>query len=92
MAPLRNELILTGGSAQIMFLLDSPSQEEMDNFIAEIIKRSRKILLEKYGKVDADLPEETQFNNFYWLKNRGIISEEEYKELKQEYRESRLIM
>lgn len=75
-----------------MFLLDSPSQEEMDNFIAEIIKRSRKILLEKYGKVDADLPEETQFNNFYWLKNRGIISEEEYKELKQEYRERRLIM
>lgn len=92
LAPLHNELILVGGSAQVMFLLDSPSKQEMENFIAEIIKRSRKVLLDKYGKIDADLPEETQFNNFYWLKNRGLISEEEYQELKQEYRERRLIM
>lgn len=92
LAPMRNELILTGGAAQVMFLLDSPSKEEMENFIAEIVKRSRKALLDKYGKIDVDLPEETQFNNLYWLKNKGLISEEEYQDLKQEYRSKRLIM
>lgn len=92
LAPMRNEVHLVGGAAQVMFLLNSPSKEEMESFIQEIIKRSRKRLLEKYGKIDADIPEETQFNNLYWLKNRGLISEEEYEELKQEYKERRLIM
>jgi hypothetical protein len=91
-APMRNELYLVGGSAQVMFLLDSPSKEEMENFIREIIKRSRKVLLEKYGTIDVDLPEETQFNNFYWLKNRGLITNTEYDELKQEYRSRRLML
>ncbi len=90
--PMRNELILVGGSAQVVFLLNSPSKEEMENFIEEIIRRSRKVLLDKYGKIDVDLPEETQINNLYWLKNRGIISEKEYEELKQEYKNRRLMM
>jgi len=91
-APMRNELYLVGGAAQVMFLLNSPSKEEMEKFIEEIIRRSRKVLLDKYGKIDIDLPEETQMNNLYWLKNRGIISDEEYEELKQEYKQGRLMM
>ncbi len=91
LAPVRNELYLVGGSAQVMFLLNSPSKEEMENFIQEIIKRSKKTLLEKYGKIDIDLPEETQFNNLYWLKNRGLLSEEEYEELKEEYKVRKLM-
>jgi hypothetical protein len=90
-APLRNELHLVGGSAQVMFLLNSPSKEEMDNFINEIIARSRRILTDKYSKIDADLPEEVQINNLYWLKQRGLISEEDYEDLKQEYRNQRLM-
>ncbi len=90
-APLRNELHLVGGSAQIMFLLNSPSKEKMEDFIQEIIKRSRTVLLEKYTKIDPDLPEETQINNFYWLKQRGLISEEEYEDLKLEYKTKRLM-
>jgi hypothetical protein len=89
--PMRNELHLVGGSAQVMFLLNSPSKEEMENFINEIIARSRKILTEKYSKIDPDLPEEVQINNLYWLKQRGLISEEDYEDLKQEYRNKRLM-
>ena len=59
-AQLRNELYLVGGSAQVMFLLNKPSKEEMENFINEIISRSHKILIDKYSKVDPDLPEEIQ--------------------------------
>jgi len=90
-AKMRNELHLVGGSAQVMFLLNSPSQEEMEAFIEEIISRSRKILLEKYSKIDPDLPEDIQINNLYWLKERGLISEEKYEDLKQEYKNQRLM-
>ena len=91
LTPLRNELYLVGGSAQVMFFLNNPSKEEMENFISEIIRRSRTALLEKYTKIDPDLPEEIQINNFYWLKQRGLISEEEYENLKQKYKTQRLM-
>ncbi len=90
-AKMRDELHLVGGSAQVMFLLNSPSKKEMDEFVEEIILRSRKVLLEKYSKIDPDLPEETQINNLYWLKERGLISEEKYEDLKQEYKNQRLM-
>jgi hypothetical protein len=89
--PRRNEMYLVGGSTQVMFFLDSPSKEEMDNFVNEIITRSRKILVEKYSKIDPDLPEGIQINNFYWLKQRGLISEDDYEDLKQEYKNQRLL-
>lgn len=92
LSPMRNEVHLVGGAQQVTFLLDRPSKKEMEDFIEEILKRSRKVLLEKYGKIDPDLPEETQINILYWLKNRGVISETDYEELKQEYKERRLMM
>lgn len=90
LAPLRNEMHLVGGSAQVMFLLNRPSKEEMENFVNELIRRSRQVIIEKYTKIDPDLSEEIQINNFYWLKQRGFISEEEYENLKQEYKFQRL--
>jgi hypothetical protein len=63
----------------------------MENFVEEIIHRTRSVLLEKYGKIDPDLPEEIQMNNLYWLKNRGLISEEAYENLKLEYKTRRLM-
>jgi hypothetical protein len=91
LSPMRNELHLVGGAQQVMFLLNRPTKQEMEDFIAEILKRSREVLLEKFGKIDPDLPEETQINNLYWLKNRGIISETEYEDLKLEYKQRRLM-
>lgn len=90
-APLKNELHLFGGSSNVMFLLNSPSKEEMEKFIQELITRSRNIILEKYSKVDPDLPEEIQISNFYWLKQRGLLSEDEYENLKMEYKSKRLM-
>lgn len=88
--PLKNELHLVGGSKQIMFFINKPSKKEMHNFIDEVIKRSRKILLSKYGRIDPDLPEETQMDILYWLKDRNIITTEKFEELRDEYRRKRL--
>jgi hypothetical protein len=71
--PKKRELHIIGGSTQITFFPDSPNKEEVDIFVNELICRSKKILLDKYGMVDPDLPEETQMNQLNWLKNRNLI-------------------
>jgi len=89
--PKKKELHIIGGLEQVTFYPDSPGKKEVDEFIDQIINRSKKVLLNKYGKVDPDLPEETQMNQLNWLKNRDLISQETYEQLKQEYKTKRLI-
>jgi len=90
-SPLKKEIHLVGGAVNLTFFQDSPSQEEVSRFISEIIRLSRQLLLNKYAKIDADLPEETMMIQLNWLKNRDLISEEEYSDLKNEYKTRRLI-
>ena len=90
-APNKKELNLIGGEIQASFLLDSPTRDDVENFVDEVIKRSKSILLRKYAKVDVDLPEETQMNQLNWLRNRDLIDEELYEQLKKEYKTQRII-
>lgn len=90
-SPLKKEIHLVGGSVNLTFFQDSPSKMEVDQFIGEIIRLSKQQLLNKYAKIDAELPEDTMFIQLNWLKNRDLISEEEYQELKSEYKLQRLI-
>ena len=89
-SPLKKEIHLTGG-VNITFFQDSPSSEEVTNFIEEVVRLSKKNLLYKYGRIDSDLPEETMMTQLNWLKNRDLLTEEEYQELKREYKTQRLI-
>ncbi len=90
-SPLKKEIHLVGGGINLTFFQDSPSQEEVITFINEMIRLSKQILLNKYAKIDPELPEETMFTQLNWLKNRDLITEEEYRELKAEYKTQRLI-
>jgi len=90
-SPRKKELTILGGSTEVTFFPDSPSKEEVEAFIEVLMENSKKILLEKYGKIDIDLPEETQMNNLNWLKNQEILSEEEYERLKLEYKTKKLV-
>ncbi len=69
---------------------DIPNIEIVDNFVKEIIKRSKDCIYKKYAKVDTDLPEEQQMSTFHWLYSRDIISESEYERLKQEYKTKKI--
>ena len=89
--PPKSEVHLTGGSTTITFFSNNPSKEEVESFIDEVISRTRHLLISKYGKVDPDLPEDTQINQLNWLKNRDILSESEYEDLKQEYKIRKLV-
>jgi hypothetical protein len=89
--PLKKEIHLVGGGVNLTFFQDSPSTEEVSAFINEIIRLSKQQLLKKYAKIDPELPEETMFNQLNWLKNRDLITDEEYNDLKNEYKTQRLI-
>ena len=89
--PLKKEIHLVGGAVNLTFYQDSPSVEKANIFVNELIKRSKELLIDKYGKVDPDLPEDTMINQFNWLKNRNLISEETYMELKEDYKIKRLM-
>jgi len=91
LSPLKKEIHLVGGNVNLTFFKENPSPEAVITFINEIIKLSKQQLLNKYAKIDPELPEETVFTQLNWLKNRDLITEEEYKELKNEYKTQRLI-
>lgn len=86
----KEEIHLTGSNTTISFFANSPSRSTVNDFIDVILARNKEVILEKYAKVDPDLPEETQMNQLYWLKTREFITESEYERLKNEYRTKKL--
>ena len=61
LSPLKKEIHLVGGNVNLTFFKENPSAEEVKTFITEIIRLSKQQLLNKYAKIDPELPEETVF-------------------------------
>jgi hypothetical protein len=57
-------------------------KERVDTFLSGLREASKKFMLWKYGTVDVDIPQEKLMENFWWLRNNEIITEEEYLQLK----------
>lgn len=72
------------GNQQIEIFRNRPSQFEVDNFIQTLIDRSNSYFKKRYGTVDRDLPTEPQLANYSWLRDSGIITEQEFLQLKNE--------
>jgi hypothetical protein len=85
-SPIKSELNIIGGMRTISFFLESPSQIEVETFANNLIRESKKIMFDKYSRVDSDIPEETMMNQLLWLRNRGIISDDEFERKKDEYK------
>lgn len=89
--PLKSELHIIGGFTKLTFFLECPSRDVVEKFASQIIELSKKLILERFSKVDGDVPEETMMNQLYLLRNRGLISEKEYENKKQEYKLKKLM-
>jgi hypothetical protein len=87
--PVINELRLTGDSETLVFLSDKPSERDVSEFVKEVIHRSKKVLLRKYGTVDSDLPENLIIAQLNWLLIAEVISNEEFNSLKAKYTRSK---
>lgn len=85
--PITNELRLVGGAEELVFLSDKPSEKEVREFVDEIIKRSKKVLLRKYGN-DPDLPENLMISQLNWLLDIGVIDNDAFDILKANYFEA----
>lgn len=75
-------LIPTQSNGHLEVFRNRPSSEEHDSFISELSKRVALFLRTKYGKIDFDMPVEPQLVNFAWLKDRDVISQDEFDRLK----------
>jgi len=84
LSPLNNKLMLVNGSEDLVFLTDKPSEKEVREFVDEIILRSKKVLLRKYG-TDPDLPEQLMISQLNWLLDMGVIDNEAFDVLKANY-------
>ena len=69
-----------GNKLELFF--NRSNKETVVDLADEIIQSANKHLLRKYGKIDPALPIEPQINNLHFLRNREIITEDEYELLK----------
>ena len=57
-------------------------KQKADEFIMSLKEASKKYMLWKYATLDEDINPEKQIENFWWLRNNEIITDEEYIQLK----------
>lgn len=67
---------------KIELFFNNSNKDYVIEFADEIIQSSNQHLLRKYGKVDPALPIEQQINNIQFLRDREVITEEEFESLK----------
>jgi len=70
------------GGESITLFFDSKNKQHVVEFSKQIINASNNYLLKKYGKIDRDLPFESQIEHLKFLLNREIINENEFESLK----------
>lgn len=75
-------LIPTANNGHFEILDGNPTKEITDRFINNLTLKTNSYLKNKYGQVDKDLPIDPQLTNLMWLKERNILKEEEFIELK----------
>lgn len=67
----------------IDFYDKNPSEEALEEFLKTLKTKTFTYLKEKYAVIDIDLPVEKQIENLNFLKDRNVITEKEYEELKE---------
>jgi hypothetical protein len=72
----------TYGENSLILPFNDSNEKEVREFADLIIKKTKDFLIAKYAQVDKDLPRDSQFEKIMSLKDRDIISEEEFNKLK----------
>jgi len=90
-APMDNKLILSGNNSTLTFFLDSPSRKEVEEYVNKLIAISKIKLVEKYSRIDSDIPEDIYMGQLTWLLNNNYINITEYEKKKDDYKVSKLL-
>jgi len=81
----QDDVFLLGGQVFLVFYRTIPNEQEVLDYLNEIIALSKTYMREKYAKADPDIPHDLFFTRLNWLKDKDIITEAEYHEIKKEY-------
>ena len=80
---LKKQILIPTSNNGLLDIFDGrPTKETSDNFIHNLTLKSNIYLKHKYGTIDRDLPVEPQLTNLMWLKERDVLKEAEFEELK----------
>lgn len=77
-----NLFIKTTSETYLIFFNDSPNKEKVTEFISELRVRQKKSLVNKYI-LDTTRTYDSRFNALEWLRDKEIIINTEFEELKQ---------
>ena len=75
-------LIPTVKNGFLEIFKSKPNHDKVEEFVNELGKRVNQYLRSKYGAIDTDMPPEPQLANIQWLKEREVITLEEFENLK----------
>ncbi len=84
LTPKTSKITIVSGSELVEFMLDKPSENAVRAFVDETISRSKNLLIRKY-RPDPDLPEEIVLHQLNWLRDREIISMDDFFNMKSDY-------
>ena len=74
--------ILSYSSAPIILEFKKSNEKEVRDFAENLIKKSKEYLIEKFSKIDKDLPFENQLNGIEFLRTKDLITDSEFEKLK----------
>jgi len=78
----RTITINTLSTTSIVLYYRKSNQSTICNFADTILDKSKEYMINKYSKIDKDLPIENQLNNLEFLWSRDLIDDLKYEELK----------
>lgn len=78
----RTITINTFSETPIILHYRKSNQNTICDFADSILNKSKEYLINKYSKIDKDLPIENQLNNLEFLWSRDLIDDMKYEELK----------
>lgn len=77
-----NVVTIKAYEGNIELYFNSKNRDQIISFADSIISSSNNYILEKYSKIDKDLPIENQLTNLDFLRNKNLITQEKFEELK----------
>lgn len=78
----RTVIVKSYDARNIEFYFTRRNKDDVIRFSETLIKTADKYLYRKYSKVDRDLPVEGQIEKLLFLKERNLLSDEEFERLK----------
>jgi uncharacterized integral membrane protein len=74
--------IPTTNNGLLEIYFGKPNLAETEVFLSDLKHSINQFLKDKYGKIDMDLPRDVQLSNLMWLRDREILSDDEFETLK----------